>query len=1193
MKCFQCNKECSSNSTFCLKCKNSLLSTCSNCEIKLPITAKFCLECGWAVHTHQTIPSILPSPLSYTPQHLTDKILQSQSAIIGERKHVTVLFCDLVKSTVLAKKLGQESMHTLLNKFFELAVSEVHRYEGTLNQFLGDGFMALFGAPLACEDHSHRAALTALGIQHAIMKRGMCNEYANGQQVSIRIGLNSGPVIVGTIGHDLRMDYTAIGDTTNMAARLETLAEPGTIYLSEKTYQKIERQFECKSHRTQLPKSEGETLTVYELQGIRSKNDSKEQWAINNIRSPLIGRDSELETLITQLEQNSDKTGKIAFIVGEPGIGKSRLVAEARQDLSAKGISCLEGRAFSHSQTTSYGLFVDLIKSDAGIRENDGDPEIWEKLKQRVAALFPDEWTDLLPYLATLLSLTLTEKFENQIKYLNNEDMGHQIFRTSRHYFDRLAQDQQLVLFFEDLHWSDESSMKLLEHLLPLIKTVPLFICCMSRPELNQASHKLRTLLNENYASDYTEITLGPLSKSESVNVVSNLLGNDILLSCVQEVTIRKAGGNPFFLEEIVRSLIDTGTLDRVRNIENGQPAKRINELDLPESIDEVIMTRVDRLPENLKYVLKLASVIGRSFLYKVLDRLVRSEEELTQSLTILKDRGFIKEKKAIPELEYFFQHALVQEAVYDSILLNRRLELHRQVAECIESLFVDRKDEFNSLLAYHYARAQKEQSALHYLLKAGDQAGQLAADAEALAHYNQAMETAIRVFGNSWDPLQRASLERKIGEALFRLGKNDEAIFHLHQALNFLGHPYPRSPLALFVATLRQLLVQIRCRIMLNRVGNPPEINTGIPHERSQIYESILWIDVFIKPKTFLYHSLLLLNTAEKHGLLSGMVVGSSALGVTCNFIPAFRLANYYHRKSVKIAEQIGHPIALGQAYVGFAYLKINLAQWEHALTYISRAREAYWKVRDLRGWGLAMFLLSLLQTFRGRFETSLNLGKEMVRVGQAGNDSQLRCWGLISQAQNLRRTGFVDDALKCLQDSISLSEAVPDYTALVFGTSEIAQCLVQKGNHDEALFTLKEKDLLICQQGLRGLEVAFHAIAKGEAMLAHVDQASGVERSTKLASSEQACRIARKQCQISRVHTIRLSRLEGVNYWLQGEHAAAKKNWEDGIALSQKAEIPYDLGLFYLEMGKRMNSNWHLKQGEEMLRSLGVRNC
>ena len=1174
MKCSQCQREAIQNSTLCSECESSLHNKCSNCETELPLSAKFCLECGKDIRKHPSTPLLFPSPRSYTPQYLANKILQSRSSVMGERKHVTVLFCDLVGSSALATQLGQEAMHVLLNKFFELAVGEVHRYEGTLNQFLGDGFMALFGAPLACEDHSHRAALTAIGIQQAIMEKGYCNSYARGQQVSIRFGINTGPVVVGSIGDDLRMDYTAIGDTTNLAAALEAMAEPGKIFLSHQTYRKIEGQFECIEIKTRFPKSKGEFASVYQLEREKSSQEMEKSWPKRNNNSPLIGRDEQLGTLITCLEQVLEGKGGIAFVIGEPGIGKSRLVAEARTHLSDAGILWLEGRGFSHSQTSSYGLIVDLIKSYAGIVEHDRDPKVWRKLEQRITGLFPEEGPEILPYLAALLSFNLTEKFQNRIKYLNSEDMGRHIFRTSRRFFERLAQEQPLVLLFEDMHWSDESSMKLLEHLLPLTKTSPLFICCISRPDLNQSSQDLRAVLNKSYATSYTEVRLSPLSMTEGHQVVSNLLGNNLLPNLVQKVMVTKAGGNPFFLEEVVRSLIDTGILKNMQGIEDWLAAKRIDEIDLPESIHEVIMARVDRLPEDIKHILKLASVIGRSFLYRVLYNLALSKEELERSLTTLKDRGFIKEKKHIPELEFFFQHALVQEAVYDSILQSRRLELHRQVAECIESVYADRKDEFNGLLAYHYARAQEEQPALHYLLKAGDQAGQIAADAEALTHYNQAMETAIRVFGSCWDPTQRATLERKIGEALFRRGKHGEAKDHLYQALTSLGISYPTSIQEVRRSIFKQLIIQIWHRLWTDQAALAPKEQVNfIAEECSLIYEALIWIDFFVDPKRFILDSLLELNLSERHNLPIGIVQGGFTLGLVLDVIPIQKFAEYYHRRNVFLSKEIAHPRAKGHAFLGLGIHEHYQGNPTEAIKHLELAASAYQDAGALRGLSASKGRISRIFGYLGDFTNSSKVSQQVIRLGEDSGDRQAEAWGLALEGFTKRQTGEVESAIILFKRTLVLCPEIPDWQTLASVLANLGICYLYQNQLPLAKEQRIRSQNLIRKRGLRGTQITDAFNHSANIILAETEQAPEKFRAQVLEEAQKACDDALKQCKVDPWGAPGAYRNQGTFIWICGDPVKAMEWWNRSLHAGNSLGMRYEIGLTTLEIGMRKN--------------------
>ena len=357
-----------------------------------------------------------------------------------------------------------------------------------------------------------------------------------------------------------------------------------------------------------------------------------------------------------------------------------------------------------------------------------------------------------------------------------------------------------------------------------------------------------------------------------------------------------KRGGNPFFLEEVVHTLIDTGTLERTPGTTDWLATPQLEALTLPDTIQGVIMARVDRLEEDIKQVLKLASVIGRHFFYRVLQSLTEPVAILDSSLATLENLDLIREKRREPELEYVFKHALVQEATYDSILVSRRRELHRQVAECIEGLYADRQEEFYSLLAFHYARAEESEKALTYLLKAGDQASKLAADAEALAHYQQAMATYARVFGERWDPLERASLERKIGEALFRLGKHDKAMECLYRGLKYLGAPYPSSPRRVRRAMLTQLLVQGAHRLWPALIPTQPTPEADLAaKERALIYEALIWIDFFVDDKRFVLDSLLELNLSERHGLTVGIAQGSFTLGLALDAIPLPHLAEHY----------------------------------------------------------------------------------------------------------------------------------------------------------------------------------------------------------------------------------------------------------------------------------------------------------
>ncbi len=687
MLCPGCSFENREGVRFCEDCGAKLELTCPACGAAVPQGRRFCGNCGQSPLPPPTDASRFASPQSYTPKHLAEKILTSRSALEGERKLVTVLFCDIANSTTLAERLGADAMHALLNRFFELALAEVHRYEGTINQFLGDGFMALFGAPLTLEDHARRAVLAALDIQRAVRSLRGERGVAGAGDLAVRMGLNTGPVVVGKIGDNLRMDYTAVGDTTNLAARLEHLAEPGSIYLSEQTYDLVRSVAECRPLGARSVKGKAEPVTVYEVVAARVRPQLGRGDA-RGIGTRLVGRAADAAALITAVERLGRGDGGIVAIIGEAGLGKSRLVTEVRRLAGDTKVRWLEGRGLSFGQTLSYWPFLEILRSAGGITEEDGPAESWTKLDALVTGLFPDATDEILPYLASMLGLPVPGDLEARVKHLDAQAIGRQILLTSRRFFERLARQRPLVLVFEDLHWVDQSSMELIEHLFPLVERVPLLLCGVSRPGAGSPAARLREIARQRYGTRYSEAVLliTPLSAENSSTLLEGLLGTPDVSPRLRELVLTKTEGNPLFMEEVVRSLVAVGVLAQDEMSGTWRALAAVEEVRIPDTIQGVIMARVDRLDEDVKQVLKLAAVIGRSFFHRVLHALAETDRELDKRLADLQDVELIRERRRLPELEYIFKHALVQEATYASILAERR-----RVAECVEELFGNR----------------------------------------------------------------------------------------------------------------------------------------------------------------------------------------------------------------------------------------------------------------------------------------------------------------------------------------------------------------------------------------------------------------------------------------------------------------------------------------------------------------------
>lgn len=1163
------------------------MTACRLCGSDNPTGMAFCGACGSPLG--DLVGSELAgSPSTYTPAHLAERILASRHALSGERKLVTVLFCDIVDSTSLAEGFGPETMHTLLDAFFERSLAQVHRYEGTINQFLGDGFMALFGAPLAHEDHARRAVLAAWGIVEGLREHPLDVD-GHVDHLSVRMGLNSGFVVVGKIGDNLRMDYTAIGDTTNLAARLQALAEPGAIYLSEGTHRAAGRSIRCASLGLKAIKGKADPVAVYRLEAVGVGSDARGVTEVGGIGSALVGRDDEIGRLRHSLERLEIGEGGVVLLTGDAGVGKSRLVAEIRSDLGDDGPLWLEGRALSYARTISYWPFLEIIRTSVGITEEDSEAQSWSKLAARTEELFPSRVVDVLPYLATLLGLRVEGELEDRVKHLDGRSMGAQILLTSRRFYEQLARKQPLVLVFEDLHWIDRSSAQLLEHLLPLVGEVPLLIVGTSRPDDDGVVGRLRMHARQLNDERATEIVLSPLPAGESGRLLEGLLGTS-LSAGERTLILERAEGNAFFLEEIVRSLIATGALERDET--GWRTTSKLEEITIPDTIQGVIMARIDRLDDDVKEVLKVGAVIGQSFLYRVIRAIADGIAELDRDLGDLQERELIRKRRRVPELEYIFKHVLVQEATYGSILIQRRRELHRRVGECIEEFFADRIEEFVGLLAHHFAQAEEWEKAQTYLLLAGDEAGKVAADIEALAHYEKALATYARAFGDRWDPLQRAKLERKMGEALFRRGQHEQAIEHLGEALALLGSPYPRSRRGVRIGIARALVRQLGHRLVQrSTVRSASDGVDVVAEERYLAYEAMGWIDYFFDQERLLLEFLLMLNLSERSGLPAGEARGSAALGVALDLGGFPRSARRYLRRAVDLAVRLEDPVAIGLAYLARGVHGYLAGDVEASIADCSRAAAAYKDAGELRGWGAATAAMSWAMRFQGDLAGSLKTSEEIHRVGVESGDVELRSWGIGQEARTLRLMGDLDEGLLRSEEALRLFDSIPDYVDRAAVLSDIGMCHLEQGRPDRALEIMEEAQQLIADRRLRGLPLTQNRIALAECRLRIAELKSGSERTSWLKSARRACRAALKYGKGVRDGVPGATRAKGTYAWLKGDRAAARRWWQRSLVAAEQMGARYDLGVTELEMGRRLNERAHLERAVAILGAIGAR--
>jgi class 3 adenylate cyclase/tetratricopeptide (TPR) repeat protein len=729
MKCSQCQHENPLGSNFCLGCGTRLGATCGACGNDLPAGSRFCNKCGTPVSDESAKQGRFASPESYTPKHLAERILTSKSALEGERKQVTVLFVDVSGFTSISDRLDPEDVHGLITRAFELMLAEVHRYEGTVNQFLGDGIMALFGAPIAHEDHAQRAVHSALGIQRTLESYRNELERRRGIRFRVRQGLNTGLVVVGSIGSDLRMDYTAVGDTTNVAARMLQIADAGRVVIAEATHRLVGDYFHTRPLGGLTLKGKTEPVHAWEVISPRSARTRLDVEAERGL-TPFVGRDRELRVLTECFDKVTAGLGQVVFVVGEPGIGKSRLLLEFQRHLGERA-TWVEGRSMSFGRSIAFHPLIDLLRRTFRIEESDQDSAIIEKIERGVLRLGTD-LRSTLPYLRHLLGV---DSGDPAVQAMDPQLRRAEVFEAVRRLLLRAAEVWPQVVVYEDVHWMDQATEEFLGLMADIIATSRVLMILTYRPGY------VPPFGDRSY---YTRLVLTALSTEASAAMTRGMLATERLPDTLQTLIAAKAEGNPFFVEEVVKSLQEIGAI----RLEHGHYVltRLLDDVVVPDTIQDVIMARIDRLAEAPKKTLQLASVIGREFTRRLLDRISDIRGQTEHFLRELKGIELIYEKSLFPELAYMFKHALTHDVAYNSLLVQRRKELHQLIAMAVEELYADRLADQYEVLAHHFSKAEDWRRALDYLVKAAEKAAQGFANHEALALYQQALDVAAHL---------------------------------------------------------------------------------------------------------------------------------------------------------------------------------------------------------------------------------------------------------------------------------------------------------------------------------------------------------------------------------------------------------------------------------------------------------------
>ena len=1113
-----------------------------------------------------------------------------------DRRVVTVFFADVVGSTALIQGADAEAAMDILAPAIALMGDAVRRYGGTVAQRSGDGIMAIFGIPFIQEDHAERACHAALALQQAVQAHDARPRWTRENKLQVRVGLSSGRVLAAdtedaagrVIAHGVS------GSVVHLARRMEAAAAPGSVVVSESTHQLVGHKFECSSLGIAALKGFTQPQSLYEVLRPRRKANfaafdasGRPSGEGGSGRRPLVGRQSEIDAISGLFARLADTgTGGLLLIAGEAGIGKTRLLEEIRP-LHPHPVSYLEGHARSFGQRLSYWPFIEMLRPFLGLLEGAGDDDAWAALARTIGRLFPSERDEVLPYAATLLGIKVPDPSSERVRYLDSETLARHVLRAGYRLFERLAQDAPVVLVIDDVHWLDGSSAALVEHLLPIAASGRLLIVALGRSQEMRVRrlHELGAAALPHDA--FLEVALQPLTVSESQRLIRLLLEGDADgIDRTRDMVLYKAGGNPFYLQEVIRALVDAKAIVRDQRGRWSAPAHQ--DMTIPDTVQGVVMARIDRLDERLKGILGVAAVIGRSFFHRVLRAVVDHSDGLDEGLSGLKAANLIADHTAASELAYIFQHALVQESVYESLLLARRRTLHGQVAACIELLFSGNgSQEFASVLALHYARAEMWDKALHFLLQAAEQATRMAGDDEALLHYVEALDALGRTQKVMWGRAQHAAVERRLAEIYLRRGEPKRAREHIDTALARFGDRLPSSPSGVRRAIAAEIVRHLALRAT-HRFGvvrqHPSDPDT---EAQADLHELLAWIFYFSDHTSMLLIVLRWLNRSIPAGVDEYAAKGIAALGFLLDTAGAHRTALGYHRRAVAAAEQLEHLPTIGLAYNLLGTHFTHTGDWRDAERCLDRSREAAERAGDLYTWSSASILRCRILCEFGRFDEVLAEADKMGALGREAAFGPAVRWAGAARGNVLRRLGRLPEAEEAFQKTIQLSIDASDHVNLAGTRGEFGHCLHDMGRDDEAMAVLQ-----VGHEGAVAHKVRGHALvwlatgrARGAVIMAQRTPGSKASWSDAKKHCNHALFVGRR----FRMGLVPALRIRGSLEWCQGRRSTALRWWNQSIVEAETVGARFEQALGHLEAGVKLDDAAQIGKARDLFAAMG----
>lgn len=1089
-----------------------------------------------------------------------------------ERRNVTVLMAEISNYKSILSKIDPEEASNSINQFYDMFASVVEKYCGRIDKIIEGTVQVVYGAPVASENSQKEAVNTAIEIKNKLIKLNQNQQ----TKIELKIGINSGTVLAGMTGKGDQKKYTIFGEPVNHASNLKDLCNENQILTGALTYKLTKNEFTYDELPPIFIKGSETKSNVYLLVSNKENIYRPKLGTERQIYSEMVGRSKELKIIESHLERLIIGNGFILNIIGEAGIGKSRLKAEVRDLDVISEVTFLEGRSLSIGKNLSFHPLIDIMKNWAGIREDDSEKDWHRKLENLIFDIYPANAKEIFPFIATMLGINLTGIYAERINGIKGGALEKLILKNLREFFAHATSQKPIVIVMEDLHWIDATSLEFLEMLFKLLENSRILFINIFRPNYKDTSDKLLDFITNNYSDSHQNIVLESLDKNQGIQLINNLLKIEGMGSKTIDMINKKSGGNPFFIEEVIRSFIDEGAI--ILEDDKFIVTEKMNTVVIPETISEVIISRIDRLDEETKALLKKASVIGKNFFHKIIGEVASQIDDLDGRITKLKDIQLIKEHKRMDEVEYLFKHALAHEAVYNSILIKKRKELHIKTAKAIESIFSDRLPQFYGLLSYHYIKGEDFDKAEDYLIKAGDEALKISASNEAVEYFKNALSIYLDKYGNNADIHKKAMLELNIGIALQNKGKFIESLEYFNKLKTYYGFYIPKNEV---MVNLKALLGFFHLWVGINF----PQLKwKKIPNE-NEFEQQSFWMNynnskTLIHPKKGFLEALIEWIKGTKYDFTESEVLRVNLLG-TVGIISFVGLSNKIINKTLQLLKK-----KIDQK-------KLRKDLWFKAMSQLSRWVSGNWKIQNDNDYdenlveygkktGNIMMLTiyinqySLTKIERGEYTKVRDMLRKMFEIGDTFGNEYTKSIYHVSSIKLFMKWRKFNEAFEIIESAKIIGEKLADNLTSLPAFSYTARLQIISGDIEEAEKTLKSaagfdsKEIPPWYRTDYFTSIFNFNIYQLENSI-QKDNISDISIFSK--KTIASGKVALKNSKNFAGDRIEIYRLFGRYYWLINKQKKAIKWWEKSIIFGDESCGRLELSRTYFEAGKRLS--------------------